>query len=46
MKFPVVLSIEGRQSYAGQKPEVIELVTEGVLNRLILAGSSVMKRAT
>lgn len=29
MKRSVVLSIRGRQSYAGQEPEVIELVTEG-----------------
>ena len=29
MKQNVVLSIRGRQSYAGQEPEVIELVTEG-----------------
>ena len=27
----VVLSIEGRQSYAGQEPDIIELVTEGSL---------------
>ena len=33
MKRTVMLSIEGRQSYAGQKPEVIELVTEGVLEQ-------------
>ena len=31
MKTPVVLSIRGRQSYLDQDPEVIELVTEGVL---------------
>lgn len=31
MKNNVVLSIEGRQSYQGQDPEVIELVTEGVM---------------
>ena len=30
----VVLSIRGRQSYAGQEPDVIELVTEGTLERL------------
>ncbi len=29
MSKTVVLSIQGRQSYAGQEPEVIELVTEG-----------------
>ena len=33
MKIPVMLSIEGRQSYAGQEPEVIELVTEGTLEK-------------
>ncbi|MBQ8835151.1 MAG: DUF1934 domain-containing protein [Oscillospiraceae bacterium] len=31
MKQTVVLSIRGRQSYAGQEPEVIELVTEGTM---------------
>lgn len=31
MKKAVVLSICGRQSYAGQEPDVIELVTEGTL---------------
>ena len=31
MKRDVVLSIRGRQSYAGQHPDVIELVTDGVL---------------
>lgn len=29
MKIPVVLSICGKQSYDGQEPDVIELVTEG-----------------
>lgn len=29
MSKTVVLSIQGRQSYAGQEPEVIELLTEG-----------------
>jgi len=29
----VVLSIQGRQSYMGQEPDVIELVTEGILVR-------------
>lgn len=29
MKRPVVLTVWGRQSYAGQEPEIIELVTEG-----------------
>ena len=33
MKQEVVLSIRGRQSYADQEPEVIELVTEGVLEQ-------------
>lgn len=31
MKKAVVLSIRGRQSYGGQEPEVIELVTEGTM---------------
>ena len=31
MKQAVVLSIRGRQSYAGQEPEIIELVTEGTM---------------
>ena len=31
MKRSVVLSIRGRQSYDGQEPEVIELVTEGTM---------------
>ncbi len=31
MKTNVVLSIRGRQSYADQEPEVIELVTEGTM---------------
>lgn len=31
MKKDVVLSIRGRQSYAGQEPDEIELVTEGTL---------------
>ena len=30
----VILSIRGRQSYMDQEPDVIELVTEGVLERL------------
>ena len=34
MKKLVSLSICGRQSYAGQEPEVIELVTEGTLEEL------------
>lgn len=33
MRKTVMLSIEGRQSYAGQAPEVIELVTEGTLEQ-------------
>lgn len=33
MKRNVVLSIRGEQSYAGQEPDVIELVTEGVLEK-------------
>lgn len=31
MKQSVILSIRGRQSYVGQDPEVIELVTEGTM---------------
>lgn len=31
MKVPVVLSICGRQTYAGQEPDRIELVTEGTM---------------
>ena len=31
MKQTVVLSIRGRQSYADQEPEIIELVTEGTM---------------
>ena len=31
MKKTVVLSIQGRQSYPGQEPEVIELVTDGTM---------------
>lgn len=31
MKQDVVLSIQGRQTYADQEPEVIELVTEGTM---------------
>jgi len=31
MKRCVVLSIQGRQTYADQEPEVIELVTEGTM---------------
>ena len=31
MRTDVVLSIRGRQTYADQEPEVIELVTEGVM---------------
>lgn len=33
MKKTVMLSIRGRQSYAGQNPDVIELVTEGTLEQ-------------
>ena len=32
MKRDVVLSIRGRQTYADQEPEVIELVTEGTMD--------------
>lgn len=33
MKIPVILSIRGRQSYPDQAPEIIELVTEGVMEQ-------------
>ena len=31
MKIPVVLSLRGRQTYADQEPDVIELMTEGTM---------------
>lgn len=31
MKKPVILSIEGRQRYSGQDPEIIRLTTEGTM---------------
>lgn len=31
MKIPVMLSICGRQNYIDQEPEVVELVTEGIM---------------
>ena len=31
MKIPVMLHIVGKQTYAGQDPDVIELVTDGYL---------------
>ncbi len=34
MKKTVTLSIRGQQSYAGQEPDVIELVTEGTLEAI------------
>ena len=34
MKTEVVLSIRGSQKYADQEPEVIELVTEGFMERI------------
>jgi len=34
MKRDVVLSIRGRQTYLDQEPEIIELVTEGILEKL------------
>lgn len=33
MKIPVMLSVCGRQTYMDQEPEIIELVTEGTLER-------------
>ena len=32
MKRDAILSIQGRQTYADQKPEIIELVTEGTMD--------------
>lgn len=32
MNIPVILSIRGRQSYAGQEPDVIRLDTEGTMS--------------
>ena len=34
MEKAVVLSVRGQQSYAGQEPDVIELVTEGILQEI------------
>ena len=31
MKQEVTLAIEGRQTYPGQEPEIIQLVTDGVM---------------
>ena len=31
ISYPVVLTITGRQTYAGQEPDVIELVTDGTM---------------
>jgi len=31
MKYPVLLSLRGKQTYANQEPDLIELVTEGTL---------------
>lgn len=33
MTYPVILSIRGQQHYMDQEPEVIELVTEGMLEK-------------
>lgn len=33
MKLPVILSLRGRQVYMDQEPDVIELVTEGTLEK-------------
>ena len=33
MKIPVMLSICGRQNYIDQEPEVVELVTEGIMEK-------------
>ena len=34
MKIPVMLSVRGTQSYQDQDPDVLELVTEGVLENI------------
>ena len=34
MKIPVILSIRGAQTYKDQEPDVIELITEGTLERI------------
>ena len=34
MGIPVLLSLQGRQTYVGQEPDVIELVTEGSLKKV------------
>ena len=34
MKIDVILSLRGQQTYMGQEPDVIELVTDGTLERL------------
>lgn len=34
MKKTVMLSLQGKQSYMDQEPEIIELVTEGTLKRI------------
>ena len=31
MSIPVILSIQGRQTYVGQEPETIRLDTEGTM---------------
>ena len=33
MMYPVVLSLQGKQNYPDQEPEIIELVTEGTLEK-------------
>ena len=33
MKIPVMLKLSGRQNYLDQDPEIIELTTEGTLER-------------
>lgn len=34
MKLDVVLSLQGRQTYPGQEPDLIELVTDGTLEKI------------
>ena len=45
MKKEVVLSLRGTQTYEGQEPDVIELVTEGTMEFRDAAGTSAMKKA-
>lgn len=33
MSYPMILSLQGKQNYPDQEPEIIELVTEGLLEQ-------------